>query len=253
MPETPKNGKRAPKRLPVTLTPEETAALLATINTRCTTGLRNRVMLQVMLGAGLRVSEVCALRGVDVDPQEGTIRVNLGKGGKDRVVPVDGETAGWLRAWAEKRQALGANGRAPFFFGLREGATGRGDRRRHEGLKPRYLQALVARLAEAAGIEKRVSPHVLRHTYATEMLKRPGATLEHVRRLLGHANVQTTQVYLHVNDEDLRRLVQGEPEAEAPIDPQVQAVAEALAGLTEEQRTALVALLGGPGAKQQCR
>ena len=233
MNHTPKTGKRTPKRLPVTLTPAEVDALLATVNTACTTGLRNRTMLQVMLGAGLRVSEVVALRGVDVDLQAGTLRVNQGKGSKDRVVPVGSDTLQWLQAWAGKRKDLGLNGKEAFFVGLREGATGRGDREHGQGLTTRYLQGLVSALAEAAGIEKQVTPHTLR---------REGATVEHVRRLLGHANLQTTQVYLHVNDEDLRRLVQAE---EAPtVDPQVQALAAALANLTQEQREALAGLLG---------
>ena len=102
-----KTTKRTSKRLPVALTPAEVEALLATVRTGSTTGLRNRAMLAVMLGAGLRVSEVVNLRGVDVDLQRGEIRVNLGKGGKDRVVPVNGETVAWLQAWAEKRKALG--------------------------------------------------------------------------------------------------------------------------------------------------
>ena len=248
MNHTPKTGKRTPKRLPVTLTPAEVDALLATVNTACTTGLRNRTMLQVMLGAGLRVSEVVALRGVDVDLQTGTLRVNQGKGSKDRVVPVGSDTLQWLQAWAGKRKDLGLNGKEAFFVGLREGATGRGEREHGQGLTTRYLQGLVSALAEAAGIEKHVTPHTLRHTYATNTLRREGATVEHVRRLLGHANLQTTQVYLHVNDEDLRRLVQAE-EAPAvdpggPQDRIVQALAAALANLTQEQREALAGLLG---------
>ena len=236
-------GKRTPKRLPVTLTPEEVDALLATVNTACTTGLRNRAMLQVMLGAGLRVSEVVSLRGVDVDLQKGTVRVNQGKGGKDRVVPVDGETLGWLQAWSEKHKALGFNGRHAFVPGIRTGATGRGERERGQKLTPRYVQQLVCRLAEAAGIEKRVSPHTLRHTYATRMLSRPGATVEHLRKLLGHSSVSTTQVYLHVTDEDLRRLVQGEPDEPAPADQRLQALTGALANLTQEQRQTLLEAL----------
>ncbi len=246
-PKASKTGKRTPRRLPITLTPDEVGALLATVNTACTTGLRNRTMLELMLGAGLRVSEVVALRGVDVDLQKGTVRVNQGKGSKDRVVPVDRETLGWLQAWSEKRKPLGLNGKECFFVGLREGNTGRGARVRGQGLTTRYVQGLVGTLAAAAGIEKHVTPHTLRHTYATATLRREGATVEHVRRLLGHANLQTTQVYLHVDDEDLRRLVQTEVPAPA-VDPQVQALAAALGNLTEEQRQALAGLLGAaPG------
>lgn len=240
------SGKRTPKRLPTTLTPDEVAALLATVRTNSTTGLRNRCMLQVMLGAGLRVSELCALRGLDVDLQEATVTVRQGKGSKDRVIPVDHDTLQWLQVWSAKRRDLGLNGKAAYFVGLREGATGRGDREHAEGLKPRYVQALVHTLATAAGIEKRITPHTLRHTYATNTLRREGATVEHVRRLLGHANLATTQVYVHLDDADLKALIQREPEPDAApvIDPKVQALAAALGSLTEEQRHALAAILG---------
>ena len=102
-------------------------------------------------------------------------------------------------------------------------------------------------LAKAAGIEKPVSPHTLRHTYATQLLDR-GFNIREVQTLLGHANVATTQVYTHVNPEDLRAKVQ----AEQPpvVDPQVQALAAALGNLTPEQRAALAGLLGA-GAKAQ--
>ena len=230
------------KRLPVTLTDSEVEALLGVVYTTSTTGLRNRTMLQVMLGAGLRVSEVCNLRGVDVDLASGTIRVNLGKGRKDRVVPVDAETLGWLRAWAERRQALGLNARGPFFFGLRTG---------HRPLTPRYLQALVARLARAAGIEKHVTPHTLRHTYATRMLGRPGFTIRDVQTLLGHSNVATTQVYTHVNEEELRRKVQAQPPASSPS-PAAADLANQLAQLPKEKLVALLAeaLSSSPGDTQ---
>jgi len=155
------------------LTDEEVERLLAQVNPKSATGLRNRAMLAAMLGAGLRVSELVALMPSDIDLQRGLIRVNRGKGQKDRVVPVDHETLAWLRAWAEKREKLGLNGRKPFFCGVRTGRTGKtAIRQRGEALKPRYVQRLVQRLAEAAGIEKRVTPHVLRHTYATRLLRR---------------------------------------------------------------------------------
>ncbi len=245
MNQAPRTGKRTPKRLPQTLTTDEVNALLATVNTACTTGLRNRTMLEVMAGAGLRVSEVVALRGVDVDLQRGTLTVRQGKGSKDRVVPVDRETLGWLQAWAEKRKSLGLNGKECFFVGIREGATGRGTRERGEGLTTRYLQGLVGTLAAAAGIEKRVSPHTLRHTYATRLLDR-GFNLREVQTLLGHASVQTTEVYTHVNEEDLRAKLQAAPAA--TVDPQVAALAAALGNLSDEQRQALAGLLGAAPA-----
>ena len=228
------------RRVPVTLREAEVDKLEAVVRTSSTTGLRNRAMIATMLGAGLRVSELVALRGVDVDLAKGTVRVNEGKGGKDRVVPVDAQTRAWLQAWAERRATLGLNGRAPFFVGLRVGRTGSAERKQGEGLKVRYVQTLLTRLAKAAGIEQRVSPHILRHTYATRLLDR-GLNLRQVQTLLGHSDVSTTQIYTHVTDEGLRQAVQGDP-APAP-DTGTEALAQALAGLSVEQRRALAAAL----------
>jgi len=230
------------KRLPETLSQSEIAALRDIVRTTSATGLRNRALVEMMLAAGLRVSEVCALRGVDVDLAGGTVRVNRGKGGKDRVVPILPEALPWLRLWADKRAGLGLDGRAPFFVGLRSGRTGHGYRERGDGIKPRFVQALVKRLANAAGIQRRVTPHVLRHTYATGLLDR-GFNLREVQVLLGHARLETTEVYTHVNPEDLRRKVAALDEApNTEADGQVAALAKALAALTFEQRQALAAL-----------
>lgn len=233
------------KKLPVVLTPEEEAALVAVVNTNSTTGLRNRAMLAVMLGAGLRVSEVIGLRGVDVDLGRGEIRVNDGKGGRDRIVPVNGETLAWLRAWAEKRKALKLNGKAPFFVGLREGVTGMGYREPGQSLSVRYLQKLVSRLGEAAGIDKRVTPHVLRHSFATRGLDR-GYNLREVQTLLGHSSVTTTQIYTHVNPEELRRKVQADDQQPVEEDPlALKRAALIAAGFTETQVEALLKALPG--------
>lgn len=230
------------KRIPVTLTQGRVAALERVVRTTSTTGVRNRAMIAVMLGAGLRVSELVALRGVDVDQARGTIRGDQGKGDKDRVVPVDDEARGWLQAWAQKRATLSLNGRAPFFVGLREGRTGTGERKRGEGLKVRYVQTLLKRLAEAARIEQRVTPHILRHTYATRMLDR-GFNLREVQTLLGHADVSTTQVYTHVSDHELREKVQGVDAKTKARQEQIEALQRQVAALQEQ----IMALAGEEG------
>jgi len=226
------------KKLPVWLNDAEVDALLAQISTRSTTGLRNRVMLQVMVGAGLRVSEVTALRGRDMDLTDGVITVVNGKGGKGRVVPVDGETREWLQQWQNKRLELGLNGRHPVFVGLRTGRTGLGEREERQGLGDRYVQQLVRTLARAASIEKDVTPHVLRHTYAVRMLRKPQISIYDLQQLLGHADISTTAVYLHVAPEELKAKVQGdEPQVGlrqliGALDP---AQLEAMATWTPEQ------------------
>ena len=224
-----------PKRLPHNLTDGEIDRVMAQINTRCSTGLRNRALLQTMTGAGLRISEALALMPRDINLTDGLIRVNRGKGHKDRVVPIAGETTAWIEAWANKREVLGFDGRQSFFCGLRT---------KGKGLKPRYVQELVSRLADRAGVEKHVTPHTLRHTYATRML-RDGFTIREVQELLGHASIQTTQVYTHVDPQELKRKVQG---GEASTDPKADDVvwrlAEAIAGLTQEQKQALAVAMG---------
>lgn len=227
---------RGKKRLPVTLTETESQALLAQVNPKSATGLRNRAMLAAMLGAGLRVSEVVNLYPADVDFAEGTLRVNEGKGGKDRVIPVDPETLGWLRAWAEKRKALGQNGRQPFFCRVKLTAldtTGKAPAVRQmntgDPLNVRSVQALVSRLAREAGIDKDVHPHILRHTYASRLLDR-GFTIREVQDLLGHADVSTTMIYTHVNPAALKAKMQGQA-ATADLGAQIAALRNQLAAL----------------------
>ena len=190
------------KKLPEIITREEAEALLAVPNARCATGLRNRVILEVMYRAGLRVSEVIKLRPGHIDWSLGQIKVKASKGGKDRVVPVDPETMDWLGRWEEKRPK--SKGR---FFTTLEAKP----------LSARYLGQLVARYAEKAGIQEvekqegkpryKVHPHTLRHTYASEKLDE-GFSLVEVQQLLGHSNIVTTSVYLHVNPTALREKIQ---------------------------------------------
>lgn len=188
-----KKAKRRGKRLPVVLEPAEAEALLKQPNTRCPTGLRNRAMLEVMYRAGLRVSEVCKLKPRDIRWQSGLLEVRDGKGGKDRSVPVDNETIGWLRAWQAKRP------KSRWFFPTLQGKQ----------LSPRYLQQLVKRLAHKADLERadQVTPHVLRHSYATAMLN-GGFTIREVQMLLGHAALSTTMIYTHVSPRNLIEKVQ---------------------------------------------
>ena len=215
------------KRLPIVLEKDEAEAILAVPNTGCPTGLRNRALLEVMLRAGLRNAEARHLRPGDIRWGSGILEVRDGKGGKDRSVPVDSETLGWLRAWQAKRPG----GR--YFFNTLAGGE----------LSARYLQQLIKRLAQKAGIERadQVTPHVLRHTYATHLLN-SGFTIREVQQLLGHTSIQTTQIYTHVSPGDLAEKIQRHAE-DAEQRDRVTTLAKRLAELPPEALEALTELL----------
>lgn len=190
-----------PRRLPKVLTDEQTRRILAVPSRRYPTGRRNRALLAMMyLPACLRVSEVCDLKLRDVNLRDGTARIWRGKGGRDRTVYLDAATLAALREWLEVRPQGGET----LFCTLQGGRV-----------SPRYVQQLVDRLAQKARIGQHVTPHVLRHSGASELLRR-GFSLADVQRILGHSNIATTNIYLHVFDTDLaakvRALINGAPE-----------------------------------------
>ncbi|MFC1558964.1 tyrosine-type recombinase/integrase [Gemmatimonadota bacterium] len=216
------------KKLPVVLEKEEAEAILAQPNTGCPTGLRNRAILELMYRAGLRVSEVINLKPGDIRWGSGILEVRSGKGGKDRNIPVDSETLGWLRAWQGQRP-----GRRQRFFITLQGKP----------LSARYLQQMVKRLAHKAGLERaeQVTPHVFRHTFATGLLN-DGFTIREVQTLLGHSNVSTTQIYLHVEPRALSAKIQ-ERRTNGLASQQIQKLAKQLHELPAEARTTLISLL----------
>ena len=233
-------GRTAGKRLPTVLTRAECAEIVKAVgHVKSMSGARNMALVQIMLGAGLRVSEVCALRGTDVDAQEGRIEVRGGKGDKDRIVWVGDDVKSALKDWDAKRRELGINGRHPYFVGIRNGGNGLCERQPNEPLSVRTVQELVAKLAAQAGIEKRVSPHTLRHTYATIGLNN-GLSTRDMQKLLGHAAVTTTEIYTHVLEDELRLKVQGAPAAEDDPD---KAIMAALAGMSQEAKLKLAKAL----------
>ncbi len=191
-----------PKRLPKTLTEDEVRRLLAVPNKNCPTGLRNRCMLQMMVDAGLRVSEALALAPCDINLDTRVVHVWRGKGAKDRTVYISEHTADLCRLWKKQRPA-----NAKTFFCTLKGGP----------LKDAYVRALVYRLREKAGIEKHIHPHMLRHTFATLRLAR-GDNIRQVQQLLGHASLSNTEIYTHVFDEDLARRARENPTLENPPD-----------------------------------
>jgi integrase/recombinase XerD len=150
---------------------------------------RDHAILTVMAYTGLRVSEVCHLDCEDINLRERTLSVVSGKGDKDRMVVFSQPTAVALRRWLESRE----EGDTDALFLNRNGSR----------LSPRSVQRIVKRYAGDAGIRKVVTPHVLRHTMATTLL-RHGADIRIIQQLLGHSSIATTQIYTHVDDQMLR-------------------------------------------------
>jgi integrase/recombinase XerD len=198
----PAEGLLAPRlsrRLPRVLRAPETAALLAAAEADGVLALRDRAMLEVLYGAGLRVSELVTLALGGVDRKAGAVRVR-GKGGRERVVPLGEPALAALETWlAEGRPRLaGRARRSDAVFLSNRGAP---------MTRQNWFSRLRA-LARRAGIDpERVSPHVLRHSFATDLLE-GGADLRAVQAMLGHADLATTQIYTHVSRERLREVVE---------------------------------------------
>ena len=188
------SAARKAKKLPQVITDEQAQALLALPSRRYPTGRRNRALLALLyLPTCLRISEALALKVRDVNLTEGTVRVWRGKGAKDRTVYLNGYAKEVLQAWLDLRP---------------QGAETLLCTLQGKPLSTSYARHLLARLGEKAGIPFRLHPHTLRHAGASELLCR-GFTLADVQRILGHSNVSTTSVYLHVFDSDLAAKVAG--------------------------------------------
>jgi integrase/recombinase XerD len=186
---------RKPMRVPRTLSEAQVEALLAAPRVDTALGLRDRAMLELMYASGLRVSELVGLKSVYVSLAEGALRVT-GKGSKERLVPFGEESRAWLvRYLDESRPAiLGGQASEALFV------TAQGGPMTRQG-----FWLVVKRHAREARIVAPLSPHTLRHAFATHLLNH-GADLRAVQLLLGHADISTTQVYTHVARERLRQL-----------------------------------------------
>jgi integrase/recombinase XerD len=192
---------RMPRSLPKALSEREIEALLAAPDVSTPTGLRDRAMLELMYAAGLRVSELVGLPATAVNLRQGALRVT-GKGSKERLVPLGEEARHWLERYlAEARPAL-AGKRAPAALFLNPATETAGA----EPPSRQQFWSLVKRHAAVAGIDpRRISPHGLRHSFATHLLNH-GADLRALQMLLGHASLSTTQIYTLVAREQLKRL-----------------------------------------------
>jgi integrase/recombinase XerD len=187
---------KQPRRLPKLLSEAQVEALLDAPDTETTLGLRDRAMLETLYATGLRVSELTGLKLAQVAVDGGVVRV-IGKGSKERLVPLGDEAVSWLKNYlAQARPTLAGDAKNEFVF-----LTAR-----RTPLTRQAFWALIKRYAVRAGIASTaISPHVLRHAFATHLLNH-GADLRVVQLLLGHADITTTTIYTHVARERLKQL-----------------------------------------------
>ncbi len=186
---------KLPRGLPKTLTEEDVEKLLAAPNVEDALGLRDRTMLEVIYASGLRVSELVTLKVAQVSQDMGVVRI-MGKGSKERLVPLGEEALSWVRRYAKEArpQILGQRSTDALFVTGRAGAMTR-----------QSFWHLLKRHAVYAGLRMAISPHTLRHAFATHLLNH-GADLRVVQMLLGHSDISTTQIYTHVARERLKQL-----------------------------------------------
>ena len=189
------DSPKLPRSLPKSLTEDEVEALLNQPDEAQMLGLRDRAMLETLYATGLRVSELVGLKVTEVSLSEGVVRAT-GKGSKTRLVPLGEEALDWITRYLKESrpQILGGQLSESLFV------TQRGD-----AMTRQAFWYLIKRHAKRAGITKPMSPHVLRHAFATHLLNH-GADLRVVQMLLGHADISTTQIYTHVARERLKSL-----------------------------------------------
>jgi len=186
---------RPGRRLPKSLSVEEISRLLNTPDVRDDLGLRDKAMLETLYATGLRVSELVNLRVDDVNLNVGFLRC-VGKGDKERAIPIGEIAAGCIRAYVDgARERLSRGERTPYLFLTKQGGP----------MSRVMFWKIIKKRAAEAGIAKEITPHMLRHSFATHLLER-GADLRSVQEMLGHASIATTQVYTHVSRDHLREV-----------------------------------------------
>ena len=181
------------------LGPDELERLISQPKTDTIIGLRDRAIIELLFSSGLRVSELVNLNKDHINLKRREFMVR-GKGQKDRPIFISQDAALWLQKYLDERQ----DNQIPLFlrYNGKKDIDNSGD---HHRLTTRSVQRLIARYAKLAGITKQVSPHTLRHSFATDLLMN-GADLRSVQALLGHSNISTTQIYTHVTDPHLKSI-----------------------------------------------
>lgn len=189
------DSPRIGRALPSTLSEEEVERLLAAPDTGTVLGLRDRAMLELLYACGLRVSELVGLPMTRISLNQGVVRI-LGKGSKERLVPMGEEAHEWLAGWVRDGRAALLDGRpCDFVFPTRRGSA----------MTRQAFWYRIRQYAGTAGITRHLSPHTLRHAFATHLLNH-GADLRVVQLLLGHSDLSTTQIYTHVARERMKTL-----------------------------------------------
>ena len=186
---------RPPRSLPNVLSSDEVERLLGAPDVSQARGLRDKAMLELLYATGLRVSELLSLPLTGVDPVIGFVRC-MGKGGKERVVPVGSSAVRWIQEYLNRgRPALADTRDTPFLFVGRRGGR----------LTRQAFWKSIRTYAGRAGIHGRITPHTVRHSFATHLLEH-GADLRSLQLMLGHADISTTQIYTHVSRARLREI-----------------------------------------------
>ena len=190
------DAPKLPRSLPKALSENEVEALIRAPDVETPLGLRDRAMLELLYATGLRVTELVSLRADQVNLRQGVLRVT-GKGGKDRLVPIGEEAQDWLERYVAQSRPVLARGRVAEAIFLSN---------RADAMSRQMFWVMVKKHGTAAGIDsRRISPHVLRHSFATHLLNH-GADLRALQLLLGHSSLSTTQIYTYVAKEGLKRL-----------------------------------------------
>ncbi len=199
----PKVEKRLPRNV---LTPEEAKALLNVPNTQTKIGIRDKAILEMFYSTGIRLEEMTRLTVHDVDHRNGFVRVNKGKFAKDRVVPLGRKACDYVREYLDKVRLewVKAANRAGHEQAVDERALWLSCKHPHGPLKSQMVEVMVKQYARRAGLQKKVTPHVWRHTCATH-LAADGANMIYVQRLLGHRSLRTTQIYARVAVPELKQ------------------------------------------------
>lgn len=186
---------KIPKTLPEILSFDEVERLIEQPNPEVPLGLRDRAMLEMLYATGMRVSELVRLQLNHVHLEPGYVLL-YGKGSKERIVPIGSEAMKWVRRyWEDARKRLLKGKESPFLFVNRFGKP----------ISRQYFWRAIKAHGRSAGIRKRITPHLLRHSFASHLLER-GADLRSVQLMLGHTDISTTQIYTHVTGERLKKI-----------------------------------------------